>query len=116
MNSSVTSLTTVSSNQGTMVTSENFSFPITVDFVYPVSSAYYGFTVTTTQKYRDSKLVLANGHLADFSSVANTATATDVSPASSSQQYTAVSLKGKPYNCTVASTNNVLSSVSSGCN
>ncbi len=115
MNSSVTSLTTVSSNNGSMVTAENFSFPITVDFVYPVNTAYYGFTVTTMQKYQDSKLVLLNGQLAEFMSVTNTATATDVSPASSSQQYILVNSGGPSYNCTVASTNNVLTSVSPGC-
>lgn len=115
VNTRVLSSTAVSSEEGTTLAVDDFRFPITVDFIYPVSSATFGFTVATTQKYQDSKAVLVNGHLAGFSAVTNTATANDVSPASSSQQYTAVSLGAQPYNCTVASANNVLSSVSSGC-
>jgi hypothetical protein len=105
----------VSSEEGTSLKLEKFSFPITVNVVYPVSSAHYGFTVVTTQRYEASRIVLRNGILEDFNSVTNSATASDVSPASSSQQYALVDLKGPSYNCRIASSNNVLTSVSNGC-
>lgn len=57
MQSSVSSTTTVSSDTGTEVTRDNFSFPISVDFIFPVSSAPFGFTVTTAQKYHSDKQV-----------------------------------------------------------
>ena len=49
---SVSSAATVSGDEGTVVTQDNFSFPITVDFIFPVSSSPFGFTVTTGQKYQ----------------------------------------------------------------
>jgi hypothetical protein len=115
VHNSVNSLTTVSSRQGTLVTAESFSFPITVDVVFPVDSALFGLTVVTTQKYQASKLVLRNGQIEDFSSVSNSATASDVSPASSSQHYTSFDLSGRPYDCKIASQNGVLTQVSTGC-
>ncbi|HYL11395.1 MAG TPA: peptide-N4-asparagine amidase [Terriglobales bacterium] len=115
VNTSVVSSTTVSSNQDAVLTLEKFSFPITVNLVYPVSNSTFGFTVATTQKYQDSKLVLHNGHLGDYMAVTNMASASDVNPASSSQHYTFINLKGLSYDCTVAAANNVLTSVSVGC-
>jgi hypothetical protein len=112
---SVAASTTVSSSEGTLVTLEKFSFPITVDFVSPVSNSTFGFTVATTQNYQNSKLVLLNGHLADFTFVGNKASASDVSPASSSQQYTFIGSRSPFYSCEVDSANNVLTSVSHGC-
>jgi hypothetical protein len=112
---SVNSLATTFSREGSLVTAQSFSFPITVDVVYPVDSAAYGFTVATTQKYQASKLVLHNGRVQNFSFVSNSATASDVSPASSSQHYTSVDSRGRPYDCEIASTSNVLTKVSAGC-
>lgn len=113
---SLNSSTTVSGGRGTTVTQESFSFPITVDFVFPVSNSNFGFTVATTQKYQTSKLVLQNGTMADFKWTTNQVSGSDVSPLSSSQQYTSFDMHGPAYNCLIASANNVLSSVSPGCN
>jgi len=115
MDTSVVRSTTVSSSDDTLFTLERFSFPITVDFVAPVANSTFGFTVATTQNYQNSRLVLHNGEVADFTSVRNTASASDVSPASSSQRYTSTGLKGPAYSCEVDSANNVLTSVSHGC-
>lgn len=114
MQNKLSSATTVSSNEGTVVTRENFSFPITVDFIYPVTTARYGFTVATTQNYQTSKQVSGEDE-PFFDSVMNAASATDVSPASSSQQYIEVRSEAPVYNCRIASQNNTLASVSRGC-
>jgi hypothetical protein len=98
------------------VVSQSFSFPITVDVVYPVSSAEFGLTVDTTQQYQTSKLVLQNGQIEQFSSVSNSANASDVGTPSSWQHYTSFALGQRPYDCEITSNNNVLTSVSSGCN
>ena len=115
MDTSVVRSTTVSSSDDTLFTLERFSFPITVDFVLPVANSTFGFTVATTQNYQNSRLVLHNGEVADFASVRNTASASDVSPASSSQRYMSTGMQGPAYNCEVDSANNVLTSVSHGC-
>jgi hypothetical protein len=112
---SVKSLTTRSSGDGKKVTSENFSFPITVDVVYPVSSAPFGLTVVTTQNYQTSKLVWSDGEIQDSSSVSNWLTASDVSPTSSKQHYSSFDSSGRSYDCEIASANNTLSTVSKGC-
>jgi Peptide N-acetyl-beta-D-glucosaminyl asparaginase amidase A len=112
---SVNSLTTSLSRDGFRLTSQSFSFPISVDVVYPVSSAEFGLTVVTKQNYHRSKLVFANGRIEDFSTVDNSTSASDVSPASSSQHYTWLGLDGRPYDCEIASANNVLTKVSFGC-
>ena len=112
---SVLSSTTVSDNTGSTTTQELFSFPISVDFIAPVANSLFGFTVATSQKYQDSKLTLVNGHLWTYTAVTNAAQASDVQPPSSSQHYTYVDLKGQSYDCKIASTNNVLTSVSTGC-
>jgi Peptide N-acetyl-beta-D-glucosaminyl asparaginase amidase A len=113
---SVNSLATTFSKHGSLVTAQSFSFPITVDVVLPVNNALFGLTVVTTQKYQASKLVLRNGQVEDFSFVTNSASASDVSPLSSSQHYTSVQLGGRPYDCKIASSNGVLTQVSTGCN
>ena len=115
MQTSLNTLTSVVSNAGTKVTRETYNFPITVDFIYPVNSSRFGFTVATTQNYQASKLVLQRGSMAEYSWVANSVTASDVSPASSSQKYKSFDLHGPAYNCQISSANNVLTSVSSGC-
>jgi len=115
LQNSVKSLTTSFGRDGLNVTSETFSFPITVDFIFPVSTAKFGFTVATTQKYQASKLVLHNGRVEGFSSVSNSESASDVSPASSSQHYTSLDLGSRPYDCEIASANNALTKVSRGC-
>ncbi|HZR67133.1 MAG TPA: peptide-N4-asparagine amidase [Terriglobales bacterium] len=112
---SVNSLTTSFGRGGFDVSSQSFSFPITVDFIFPVSSARFGFTVATTQKYQASKLRLHNGRIEDFSTVSNSATASDASPIMSSQHYTSFNLGSRPYNCEIASENNVLTKISAGC-
>jgi len=111
----VSSTTNVWSRDGFATTQHNFSFPITVDFIYPVSTAEFGFTVTTGQNYQFEKLAWQNGRPAGFSSVTDTVRATDVSPATSSQSYTYFNSDGVFYNCQIASKNNTLTSVSHGC-
>jgi hypothetical protein len=113
---SVSASTSVSTDDGIVVTRDNFSFPITVDFIAPVPSAHYGFTVTTGQKYQASREVSRGGDVVSASAVTNSVKATDVSPASSSQTYTSFDSEGGFYNCHIATANNILTSVSRGCN
>jgi hypothetical protein len=112
---SVSSATKVSGDEGTIVTRDSFSFPITVDFIYPVSSATFGFTVTTGQKYQAGQQVSHDGHVTSATAVTNSVNATDVSPASSSQTYTSFDSDGMFYNCHIAAANNILTSVGRGC-
>jgi hypothetical protein len=112
---SLSSTTTVSSDEGTTVTRDNFSFPITVDFVLPVSSSRFGFTVATGQKYHTSQQVLRDGSVIHAASVTNSANASDVSPASSWQTYTSSDSEGASYDCHIATANNTLTVVSGGC-
>ena len=115
LQNSVSTTTTVSNWAGALVTQENFSFPITVDVVYPVSSSPYGLTVTTSQNYQTDKKVFLGPFPVYFSSVANHVKSTDVSPAASSQEYTSFDSTGAFYNCQIASKDNTLTSVSHGC-
>jgi hypothetical protein len=115
LHNSVNSLTTTYGRDGSLVTANSFSFPITVDFVFPVSSSPYGFTVKTTQDYQASKLVLRNGKIEDFSSTINSLSASDVSPASSSQHYISFDVDQRPYDCEISSAKNVLAKVSPNC-
>ncbi len=112
----VSSTTTVSSQDSTVVTRDDFSFPITVDFIFPVSASPFGFTVATTQQYHTDDQVWEGRHLASFNSVTNSVKASDVSPASSSQNYTSFDSDGQFYNCQIASKNNTLTKVTRGCN
>jgi hypothetical protein len=112
---SVSSKTTVSSDDGTVVTHDNFSFPITVDLILPVSSSPFGLTVTTTQKYQTSSNVSLDGYVVHSAAVTNSVSATDVSPASSSQKYTSSDSDGQSYSCHIATANNTLTSVGRGC-
>jgi Peptide N-acetyl-beta-D-glucosaminyl asparaginase amidase A len=112
---SVATTTTVTDNKGVEVTSDNFSFPIDVDFVFPVDSAPFGFTVATGQNYHTDQQVSVDGFLTSFNSTTNTVKASDVSPATSSQQYVYFDSTGVVYNCQIASTNNTLTQVSRGC-
>ena len=50
-----------------------------------------------------------------FHSVTNSVKSTDVSPASSSQDYTSYDSDGNFYSCQIASANNALTTVSQGC-
>lgn len=111
----VSTVTTVTDSDGSVVTNNDFSFPITVDVIFPVSSAQFGLTVATTQKYQSNTQVFSEGELQQFSSVTNTGGATDVSPATSSQEYTQFDSSGRFYDCRIASKNNRLTSVSRGC-
>jgi hypothetical protein len=112
---SVSTVTTVVSREGESVTNKYFSFPITVDVAYPVTSAEFGLTVDTKQKYQADTQVFREGELQQFSSVTNTGRATDVSPATSSQEYTQFDSSGHFYDCQIASSNNTLTYVSRGC-
>ncbi len=112
---SVDSTTTVLGRGDPVTTHDEFSFPITVDFVYPVPSATFGFTVATAQKYQAEKQVSRSGDLVSFSSVTNSVKASDVAPSSSSQNYTDFSSEGDFYNCQIASQSNTLTKVSRGC-
>jgi len=111
----VSSATTVSGDDETVVTRDNFSFPITVDFIYPVSSSPFGYTVTTGQQYQAGKVVSHDGHVTYAKAVTNAVNATDVSPASSSQTYTFSDSDGTFYNCHISSASNILTTVSRGC-
>jgi hypothetical protein len=115
MANNLSSATTVSGDDGTVVTRDNFSFPITVDFIAPVSSSPFGFTVTTGQQYQAGKVVSRDGHVTYAKAVTNSVNATDVSPASSSQTYTFSDSDGSFYNCHIASASNILTTVSRGC-
>jgi Peptide N-acetyl-beta-D-glucosaminyl asparaginase amidase A len=112
----VSTVTTVSDNDGTRVTQHDFSFPIDVDFTFPVPSALFGFTVATAQKYDTNDKVSENGDLRRFSSVTDKGSATDVSPAISAQDFTEFNSDGFFYDCRIASRNNTLTKVSQGCN
>ncbi len=131
---SVASSTTVTGDYGTTVTREKFSFPMTVNLSYPLKDLSSA-TTTTTQRYQVSKLVSRNGVVCDYTSLNNSVRATNVSPASSSQQYTLIEgvsggnlnreervdrlepqdLKYLSYSCEIASRNNVLTFVSPRC-
>jgi hypothetical protein len=112
---SVSSTTSTSTDDGTIVTRDRFSFPISVDFIFPVSSATFGFTVATAQNYHASSQVSLDGHDVRSASVTNSVSATDVSPAASSQRYTSSDSDGAFYDCHIASADNTLTSVSHGC-
>jgi hypothetical protein len=112
----VSTTTTVSSWAGALTTQENFSFPITVDVEYPITSSPYLITATTSQNYHTDKQVFLGPFPIYFNSVTNTVKATDISPAASSQSYTSFDSTGAFYNCQIASKENTLTSVSRGCN
>jgi Peptide N-acetyl-beta-D-glucosaminyl asparaginase amidase A len=113
---SVSTTTTVSNWLGELVTQENFSFPITVDVTFPVSSATFGFTVATSQKYHADKQISIGPFPIYFNSTTNAVSSTDVSPLNSSQKYSYFDSNGAFYECHIASKNNTLTSVSDGCN
>jgi Peptide N-acetyl-beta-D-glucosaminyl asparaginase amidase A len=113
--SKVSATSTISRNDGTVISTDDFSFPITVDLVYPVPSSSFGYNVTTTQNYQSDKRVWSDHRLGFFSTVNNFVTATDVSPASSSQSYTAFDTDGNFYGCQIASAENTLTKVRRGC-
>src|ERR1700722_978854 len=115
VDTNVTSATTVSSDNGTVVTRDVFSFPINLDLSYPVSSSPFGYTVTTAQKYKSSKQVSVDGTVVGFRTVTNAVNATDVSPAASSQTYTFSDLAGESYSCHITTANNILKTVGSAC-
>jgi hypothetical protein len=111
----VSSVTTVSARGGTVVTHSDFSFPITVDFTYPVTDSLFGETVSTTQDYTLSQSIMHNGSLNVFSSVNDSGKATDTSPAMSTQEYTTYNSSGRFYDCHITSKDNTLTNVSQGC-
>lgn len=111
----VSTITTVTDSDGRKVENYNFSFPITVDVTYPVTSALFGLTVVTTQKYHADTRVSSDGELQQFSSITNSGTASDVSPYTSSQQYSGFDSTGRFYDCRISSKNNTLTMVSPGC-
>lgn len=115
VNNSVSTTTTVSNFFGQLVTQENFSFPITVDVTLPVSTATFGLTVVTSQKYHTDQTVFIGPFPVSFSSVTNTVKGSDVNPPASSQEYVSFDSTGNFYDCHIASKNNILTSVSRGC-
>lgn len=112
---SVARTTTVSTSDGSSVTYDHFSFPINVNVVFPVSSATFGFTVDTTQNYHSDKQILFGATPVYLNSVTNAVNSSDVSPLSSSQKYTAFDSTGFTYSCQIASSEDTLKTVSSGC-
>jgi hypothetical protein len=115
IDTSLSSETTVSSWAGKFTTSQLWSFPFTVQFTAPVSSAPFGYTQAFTQKYNTSEQVSFDGFPVYFSSLTNAVNATDVSPTSSSQNYTLFDSDGVFYDCNIASNNAILTSVGQGC-
>jgi hypothetical protein len=115
LENSVDTKTTVSSDEGMVVTRDNFSFPITLDVVLPVSSSPFGLTVATTQKYHTSNQTAVDGYVVHSASATNSVSASDVSPAASSQKYTSSDSDGESYSCHIATANNTLTSVGRGC-
>lgn len=111
----VSSVTTVSARGGTVVTHSDFSFPITVDFTYPVTDSLFGETVSTTQDYSLNQSIMHNGSLNVFSSVNDSGKATDTSPTMSTQEYTTYNSSGRFYDCHITSKDNTLTNVSQGC-
>lgn len=116
LQSKVSTTSTVRGDDGTVVAQDDFSFPINVDFVFPVSTAEFGFTVTTAQNYQRNQFVSPDHGFGAFSTVQNTMKATDVSPAASSQSYASFDSDGNFYSCQIASAKNTLTQVSRGCN
>ena len=86
-----------------------------MDFVFPVSSAQFGFTVATAQNYHTDNELYFGKFLVAFDSTTNSVKASDVSPATSSQDYNAFDSDGVFYDCQIASQNNTLTKVSRGC-
>lgn len=115
VNTSVARTTTVHSREGNLVTQDTFNFPISVDVVLPVPAAYFGLTVNTTQHYTHDQKISRNGELQSFSFVSNQENGSDISPASSWQHYTSFDSDGDFYDCRIATANNMLTSVSRGC-
>lgn len=111
----LSSTTTVSSDEGTVTKRDEYSFPITVDFVSPVSGSLFGITVATTQKYHTSQQISRDGSVIHESSLTNSVNATDVSPASSSQEFRFSDSDGAFYACDIASANNILTTVGRNC-
>src|SRR5215472_17207614 len=116
LRSKVSAISTVRGDEGTSVTQDDFSFPIKVDFVFPVSTAQFGFTVTTAQNYQRDQFVSSGHGWGSFSTVQNAVKATDVSPGASSQSYTGFDSNGNFNSCQIRSANNTLTKVSRGCN
>jgi len=115
VHNSVSATTKTWSKDGLLFTEDNFSFPITVDVVIPVSSATFGLTVATTQNYQTSKQVWFDGFPLYFNWLSNSVKGSDVSPAASSQHYTYFDSQGTFYDCKIASQNNTLTAVSRSC-
>jgi hypothetical protein len=115
IDTSISSKTTVSSWAGKISTDQQWSFPFTVQFTYPVTSDPFGENQAFTQKYTNSEQVSLDGFPIYFSTLTNAVNATDVSPASSSQTYTLFDSVGDFYDCSIASNNATLTSVSWGC-
>ena len=115
MQNSVSTTTVVNGSGPAVVTKDDFSFPITVDLILPVSNSTFGLTVATSQNYQADHRVSAGGNLNSFHSVINKVSSTDVEPFASSQDYTSYDSDGSFYNCQIASANNTLTSVSKGC-
>jgi Peptide N-acetyl-beta-D-glucosaminyl asparaginase amidase A len=111
----LSSTTRVASDEGVMMRRDDYSFPITVDFTFPVSNSLFGLTVATTQKYHTSQQISRDGHVIHASSLTNSVNATDVSPASSSQEYRFSDSDGAACACRIASANNILTAVGRRC-
>lgn len=112
---SVLTTTTVSTDFGSVVTRDNFSFPINVNVTFPVSTAPFGFTVATAQKYHTDRQISFDGVPIYSNSVTNSVKGSDVSPNTSSQSYTSSDSFGASYSCQIASKGNTLTKVSAGC-
>lgn len=115
IDTSLSTETTVSSWAGKLTTNQFWSFPFTADLIYPVSSSPYSYTQAFTQKYNTTEQISFDGYPVYFNSLTNAVNATDVTPASSSQNYVFFDSDGVFYDCSIASNNALLISVSHGC-
>ena len=82
---------------------------------YPVSSSPFGYTINVSQNYQTSNRITVEDFVLQAKSATNSVTATDVSPAASSQTYTSTDSNGPSYSCHIKSVNNTLIQVGPGC-
>ena len=61
-------------------THEDFSFPITLDTILPVTNSTFGLTVATKQNYNAAKYVSSDQGLTYFNVVSNSVQSSDVIP------------------------------------
>jgi Peptide N-acetyl-beta-D-glucosaminyl asparaginase amidase A len=128
----ITQDTTISSvtktqGNGESVTTENFDWPLQLDFAFVINPDGSGFQTTTIQQaYKNKKVITANGGPASFSSVSNSVSPSDTLLFDSSfnitgsqnqantQQYVSRDSSGACFSRTISAANGVLTSITDG--